>query len=104
MLRKYKENTDREFATVYFNSTTKTVVAPKYSLDKSSQEVFHRIDNWISERSDWIIESIDAQYANVFIYSPLSGCSYIELKNSNKVRLILKTITINAFFGVILDP
>ena len=30
----YKENTDREFTTVYFNSTTKTVIDSKYDLDK----------------------------------------------------------------------
>ena len=32
---KYKENTDKEFASVYFNSTTKTVIGPNYGLDKS---------------------------------------------------------------------
>ena len=34
LLNKYKENTDREFTTVYFNSTTKTVIDSKYDLDK----------------------------------------------------------------------
>ena len=51
LLSKYKENKDLEFAPVYFNSTTKTVIIPKYSLDKSFQEDFSRIDNWISEGS-----------------------------------------------------
>ena len=51
LLSKYKENKDIEFAPVYFNSTTKTVIIPKYSLDKSFQEDFNRIDNWISEGS-----------------------------------------------------
>ena len=41
-----------ESARVYFNCPTKIVVVPEDSLDKSFQEVFHRIDNWISERSD----------------------------------------------------
>ena len=45
LLSKYKENKDLEFAPVYFNSTTKTVIIPKYSLDKSFQEDFSRIDN-----------------------------------------------------------
>ena len=49
LLNQYKENTDREFATVYFNSTTKTVFGPKYGLNKSLQEVFNRNDNWNSE-------------------------------------------------------
>ena len=40
-----------EFAPVYFNSTTKTVINQKFSLDKSFQKFFYRIDNWINERS-----------------------------------------------------
>ena len=27
-------------------------------LDKSFQEILYRIDNWINERSSWVIESI----------------------------------------------
>ena len=49
LLSKYKENRDKEFASVYFNSTTKTVIHPKYGLDKSLQEISNRTDNWISE-------------------------------------------------------
>ena len=50
-LRKHKENGDIEFAPVYFNSATKTVIDSKYDLDKYFPETFHRIDNWINERS-----------------------------------------------------
>ena len=39
LLKKYKENGDIEFAPVYFNSTTKTVINSKYDLDKSFQEI-----------------------------------------------------------------
>lgn len=35
LLSKYKDNTESEFASVYFNSTTKTVTGFKNSLDKS---------------------------------------------------------------------
>ena len=84
LLNKYKENAGREFPPVYINSTTKTVIGPKYNFNKSFQEVFYRIDNCISEGSGCIIESIDAQYVNISIYSPLSGSSYIEL--SDKLR------------------
>ena len=56
----------------------------KYGLDKSFQEVFNRIYNWISEGSDWIIESIDAEYVNISNYNSLSGSSYIELPNKLK--------------------
>ena len=92
MLRKYKENRDRECPPVYFNSATKIVIGPKYSLNKSFQEVFNRLDHWIREGSAWIIKSIDAEYVSTFIYSPLSGSSYIELpgklRNSRKEDLI----------------
>ena len=60
LLSKYKENTDREFTLAYFSSTTKTVIGLKFGLGKSLEEVFNRINNWISEGSGWIIESIDA--------------------------------------------
>ena len=72
LLSKYKENTGREFAIVYFNSTTKTVIGPKYGLNKSFQDVFNRIDNWISEGSVGMVESIDTEYVKISIYNPLS--------------------------------
>ena len=70
---------ERKFALVYFDSTTKTVIGPKDSLDKSFQEIFNRIDKWISEGPGSVIESTDREYVNVSIYSPLSLSSYIEL-------------------------
>ena len=78
-LRKHKENGDIEFAPVYFNSATKTVIDSKYDLDKYFQQTFYRIDNWINERSSWVIGSIKAEYDNISIYSPLSGSTYIKL-------------------------
>ena len=61
LLRKHKENGDVEFAPVYFNSTTKTVINLKYDLDKSFQRILYRIDNWINEGSGSVTESIDAE-------------------------------------------
>ena len=49
LLRTYKENKDIEFAAVYVNSTTNTVINSKYGLDKSFQEILYRINNWINE-------------------------------------------------------
>ena len=37
LLRKDKQNNGIDFASVYFNSTTKTVIDFKYDLDKSFQ-------------------------------------------------------------------
>ena len=66
MLKKYKPNGEIEFRSVFFNSTTKTVINCKFSLDKSFQEILYRIDNWINEGSGWIVELIESQYINIF--------------------------------------
>ena len=92
MLSKHKINEDIEYAPVYFNSATKTVInSYKYDLDKSFQEILYRIGNWINEGSGWIIE---AQYVNICVYSPLIGSTYIELpdglKNSMKGPINIK--------------
>ena len=74
LLCKHKINGDIEYAPVYFNSATKTIInSDKYGLDKSFQEILCTIDNWINEGSAWIIESVEAQYVNISIYSPLIG-------------------------------
>ena len=94
LLSKYKKNEDVEFYPVYFNSTTKTVINSKYILDKSFQEILCRTDDWINEESGWIIESVDKEYVNISIYSPLSGSTYIELprrlRNSMKGYINMK--------------
>ena len=56
LLCKYKGSGDKEFAPVYFNSATKTVINSKYNLDISFQEILYRIDNWVNEGYGWIIE------------------------------------------------
>ena len=45
LLKKHKQNGDIEFAPVYFNSVTKTVINFKYDLSKSFQEVLYGIGN-----------------------------------------------------------
>ena len=59
LLKKYKSNGEIEFAPVYFNSSTKTVVNHRYKLDQSLQETLYRIDAWINRGSGWIIELIE---------------------------------------------
>ena len=52
LLCKDKQNGDIEYAPVYFNSATKTVInSDKYDLDKSFQGISYRIDNLINEGS-----------------------------------------------------
>ena len=88
LLSKHKRNGGKEFAPVYFNSATKTVINSEYMLEKSFQKILYRIDNWINEGSGWIIGSIGTEYVNISICSPLSGGTYI--KSPNKLRNSMK--------------
>ena len=71
LLRKEKQNRDIKFVSVYHNSSTKTVINFKYDLGKYFQEVLFRIDNWINEGPGWIIEIVESEYVDIFVYSPL---------------------------------
>ena len=79
MLKKYKSNGEIEFRPFYFNSTTKTVIKHKFSLENAFQEILYRIDNWINQGSGWIVELIESQYINISTYRPLSESSSIKL-------------------------
>ena len=79
LLKKYKLNGEIEFAPVYFNSVTKTVINHRFRLENAFQEILYMIDNWINEGSGWIIELIESQYINISTYRPLSGSSYMDL-------------------------
>ena len=79
LLKKYKLNGEIEFAPVYFNSFTKTVINHRFRLENSFQEILYMIDVWINNGSGWIIELIKSQYINISIYKPLSGSSYMDL-------------------------
>ena len=50
-LKKYKPDREIEFTPVYFNSTTKTVINHKFSLQNVFQEILYKIDNCINEAS-----------------------------------------------------
>ena len=80
-LRKQKMNGDAEYANVYFNSFTKIVInyGFEHLIDKSSEEILYRIDNWINEGSGWVIDLINSEYLNIFAYVPLLGSSFIRL-------------------------
>ena len=51
LLKKCKLNIEIEFAPVYFNSTTKTVIRHKFSLENAFQEILYMTDVWINEVS-----------------------------------------------------
>ena len=77
LLSKEKGNGD-------INSISKTVINSVFSLDKSFQEILYRIDNWINDGSGWIIKSINGEYVNISMYSPLIGNSIVQLPNELK--------------------
>ena len=45
LLKKYKLNGEIEFAPVYFNSVTKTVINYRFKIENSFQEVLYLIDH-----------------------------------------------------------
>ena len=47
LLKKYKHNREIEFAPVYFNSFTKTVINHRFRLENYFQEILYMIDVWI---------------------------------------------------------
>ena len=107
LLKKYKSNGEIEFAPVYFNSSTKTIINRRFKLDQSFQETLYRIDAWINRGSGWIIELIESQYINISTYRPLVESSYIdlpiELKHPKKGLINIKNNDQNFFYGVMLD-
>ena len=63
----------------------------KFNLDQAFQEIIHRLENWISQGSGWVVAEIINQFLNVSSYLPLSGSTYIKLSNElnhPKKRLI----------------
>ena len=58
LLKKYKLNEEIEFAPVYFNSETKTVINHNFILENSLQKILYMIDVWINKGSGWSVESI----------------------------------------------
>ena len=79
LLKKYKPNGEIEFAPIYFNSLTKTIINNRFRLENAFQEILYRIDAWINKGSGWIVESIESQYINISTNRPLAGNSYIDL-------------------------
>ena len=94
LLKKYKPNGEIEFAPMYFNSSTKTIISRRYKLDQSFQETLYRINAWINKGSGWIIELIEWQYINISTYRSLVRSSYIglpiELKHPKKGLINIK--------------
>ena len=97
-----------EYSPVYFNFLTKTVIGfGKFNLNQAFQEIYHRLENWISHGSGWIAQKIISQFLNVSSYLPLSGSTYIKLSdqlNHPKKGLIdIQKNDNKCFYGVTQD-
>ena len=107
LLKKYKLNEEIEFAPVYFNSLTKTVINHRFRLENSFEEILYMIDDWINNGSGWNVESIESQYINISTYRPLSGSSYVdlpvELRNPRKRLINIKNKDQKCFYGFMLE-
>ena len=79
LLSKMKNSGEVEYSPVYFNPLTKAAINKKFKTSQSFQEIIHRLENWISHGSGWIVEEIISQFLNVSSYLPLSGSTYIKL-------------------------
>ena len=94
LLKKNKLNGEIEFAPVYFNSLTKTVLNHRFKLENSFQGILYMIDVWVNKVLGWNVESIESQYINISTYRPLAGSSYIslpiELKSPRKGLINIK--------------
>ena len=101
LLSKVKNGGSIEYSPVCFNSLTKTVINNKFGLDQSFQEIIHRLNNWISHGSGWIVEAIINQFLNVSSYLPLIGSTYaklpIELSHPMKGLINIKNNDDNCF-------
>ena len=73
MLNEYKLNGAIEFAPVYFNSVTKTVINHRFKLENPFQEVLYMTNVWINNVSGWNVESIKSKFINISTYRPLLG-------------------------------
>ena len=107
LLRKYKHNGEIEFAPVYFNPMTKTVINHKFRLKNCFQEILYMIDICINNGSGWNVESIESQCIHISTYRPLSGSFYMDLSAEFKIPrkglINIKNKDQKNFYGVMLD-
>ena len=99
-------NGEIEFAPVYFNSATKTVINHRFRLENYFQEILYMIDVWINNGSGWNVESIESQYINISTYRPLSRSFFIDLPtfiSPRKGLINIKSKDQKCFYGYMLD-
>ena len=93
-LKKRINDNEIDPRTVYLNSSAKTVINRGYYLNELFEEILNKLDIWINESSEWVIDKIEGLCFNISNYEPLLGGSYIPLpkvlNNSIKGLINLK--------------
>ena len=71
-------NGEIEFAPVYFNSATKSLINHWVRLESFFQYILHMSDVRSHNGAGWNVELIQSQYINNSTYIPWSGSFYIN--------------------------
>ena len=83
-----------DIETIYLRSEAIAVTNQRFNLDKTYEEIKHKLDIWTGEGSGWIVDKIEDIHMDIANYDPLAGSSYIplprELNNSMKGLINLK--------------
>ena len=77
MLTKHKLNGEIEFAPVYFNSVTKTVINHRFRIENYFQEILNVIDVWINNGASWNVESMSL---NILIFQLIDHSQEILMR------------------------
>ena len=84
LLKKYKLNREIQFAPLYFNSVTKTVINHKFR----QKIIFRKCYTWLlfelimdlagmlNQVFEFVESNVESQYVNISTYRPLSGSIY----------------------------
>ena len=83
--------------TAFFNGKVQKILNETEiaeSLKITQNQITNKIQQWISEGSAWLIQSVNSHFINLVKYQPLRGSSYIplpkELQNSAKGIINIK--------------
>ena len=92
MLKKYKPNGENEFAPVYFNSVTKTVINHKFRLENSFQEMLYMINVWLNNGSGWNVESVESEYINISFYGAMLDILILQKNTQKELKKLTKKL------------
>ena len=83
-----------DIETIYLRSEAIAVTNQRFNLDKTYEEIKHKLDIWTGQDSGWIVDKIEDIHMDFANYDPLAESSYIplprELNNSMKGLINLK--------------